>query len=154
MSKKHSFTFNEDGTVTFRISEIGDRSRTTWSGIFRVKGGLSPFDELLAGKDMRSLLGIEAATATDHEINLAFALSNLKYRIIDAPDFWIAKSREGYGGADLDNNIIMLVLEMAINAEVETRKRLRKEARQRLDELEKALDKADSEDPSDEDDEK
>lgn len=153
MAAKSKFFFNEDGTITFRISEIGDRSRVTWSGPFKVKGGLSPYDELAAGKDMRYLLGDNSSSATDHEINIAYSLSQLRYRIVESPEFWFNKSREGFGGADLDSNVILHVLQMSIDAEVEARKRLRKEARKRLEEMEKALDKADAEEPSDEDNE-
>jgi hypothetical protein len=150
---KNKFQINEDGTVTFRISEVGDRSRTTLQGPFRVKGSLSPYDELASGRDMRQLLGAEAVSATDHEVNLAYALSQLRHRIVESPSFWLEASRESFGGAELDHNIILKVLNMAIEAEVTSRKNLRNEAKRRLKDMEASLEKYDKEEEKEDADE-
>jgi hypothetical protein len=142
---KNKFQFNEDGTVTFRIAEVGARSRVTYEGPFRVKSGLSPFDELSASRDMRALLGEHGVQATDHEVNIAYALSQMKYRLIEGPLFWSEKAREGFGGADLDSNVIIAVLTAAVEAEVASNKRLKQEARERLKQMEKALEEHDAE---------
>lgn len=139
MAKKYHFQFNEDGTITFKIAEIGARSRVTYEGPFKVKSGLSPFDELSASRDMRALLGEHGVQALDHEINLAYALAQLRYRVIDAPSFWTEKTRDGYGGADIDSNIIITVLNMAVEAEVQSAKRLKEEAKKRLQQMAAAL---------------
>jgi len=144
MAKKSNYMFNEDGTITFRIAEIGARSRTTYEGVFKVKSGLSPFDELAAGRDMRTLLGDHGVQALDHEVNVAYGLSQLRQRIIDAPDFWTSKTREGFGGADIDANIIIHVLNMSIEAEVQNNKRLKEEAKKRLKQMAAALDEHDA----------
>jgi hypothetical protein len=140
---KNKFQTNEDGTVTFRISEVGDRSRTTYEGLFKVKGSLSPFDELSAGKDMRQLLGEHGAGATDHEINIAYALAQLRHRIVESPSFWTERSRDGFGGADMDGNVILHVLTLAVDGEVEMGKKFRQEAKRRLKEMSEALDRHD-----------
>jgi hypothetical protein len=142
---KNKFQFNADGSVTFRLAEVGARSRTTYEGAFRVKGGLSPYDELSASRDLRALLGEHGVQATDHEVNLAYALSQLRYRILEAPLFWTEKGRDGYGGADIDDNVLITVLNMAGEAEVANNKRLREEAKARLKQLSAALDKHDAE---------
>jgi hypothetical protein len=144
MAAKKNFQFNADGTVTFKIAQVGDRSRTTYEGPFRVKSALSPFDELSAGRDMRALLGEHGVQALDHEANIAYALAQLRYRIVECPLFWTEKSREGYGGAELDSNIILNVLTMAVEAEVADRKRLKEEAKQRLQEMSAALEADDA----------
>jgi hypothetical protein len=140
---KTKFIFNDDGTVAFKLADVGSRSRTTYEGMFRVKGGLSPFDELSAGRDMRALLGEHGVQALDHEANIAYALAQLRYRVIDAPSFWTEKSRDGFGGADLDSNIIIGVLNLAVEAEVETNKRIKAEARARLKDLAAKLEEHD-----------
>jgi hypothetical protein len=150
---KTKFQINEDGTVTFRISEVGDRSRTTLQGPFKVKGSLSPYDELAAGRDMRHLLGDNAVSATDHEVNLAYALSQLRHRVVEQPSFWLEASREGFGGADIDHNIILKVIGLAIDAEVHYRKYLRTEAKRRLKDLESSLNKYDEEEQKEDADE-
>lgn len=142
---KHTFQFNEDGTVSFRFAEVGARTRTTYTGPFKVKAGMSPFDELSAGRDMRALLGEHGVQAVDHEINIAYALSQLRYRIVEAPGFWSEKARDGFGGADLDSNVILSILDYAIEAEVQSNKRLKEEAKRRLKDLEKSLEEHDKE---------
>jgi len=148
MAKKPNFMFNEDSTVTFRLAEVGSRSRTTYEGAFRVKTGLSPFDELAAGRDMRSLLGDYGVQALDHEANIAYALSQLRYRIVEAPLFWTEKSREGFGGADLDSNVTLAVLNLAIEAEVQATKRFKEEAKRRLKQMAAALEKHEADEAS------
>ena len=142
---KVKYLFNEDGTVTFRHSDVGSVSRTTYEGVYRVKSSLSPYDELAAGRDFRDLLGARAEMATDHESNIAFALSHLRYRLVEYPSFWREKSRDGYLGADLDANILIAVLDLALNAQFESNRRLKAEAKRRLGQMAKALEEADKE---------
>ncbi len=120
----------EGCTAVFHINEPGDTTRQTYIGIFKVKCILDPIDFMEADKLYRQLLGdIRPEAAHEHTANVAFALSQLKYRIIDPSPFWENK-RLG-GGHLKDNNIIISVLNMAMEAEQKYRDVMKKEAEER-----------------------
>lgn len=107
----------EGNTATWHLSMEGN-IQGTYTGLFRFKCFLSPSEKLAMGRDYRELLGANASLAYKHEDDLAFALAQLKYRVIDSPPFW--SSAEGINGmkGDIpDAEIIMNVLDAAMAAE-------------------------------------
>lgn len=102
----------------------------TYTGTFKFRCFLSPLQKIAAGREQRALLG-ESRTwietpSYEHEAFLAYALTQLKYRIISSPPFWttsgVNKSHEG----DIpDEEIIGKILDAAINAELKYMKELK-----------------------------
>jgi hypothetical protein len=90
----------------------------SYSGTFVFSCYLTPIQQLEAGREYRSLLGSHGPMSSETEANIAFALSQLKYRVISAPPFWNStKQGSGYAGDIPDLNILALILEKAIMAE-------------------------------------
>lgn len=113
--------FNEEGTAEFQVRLVGDVTQQTYLGKFKVISVMDPFQMLSAGKRYRELLGVNPAFASETELNLAFSLAQLEYRIIEAPPFW-------NNGRLKDLNVIMSVFDLAVQAEetyrIEQKKRV------------------------------
>lgn len=108
----------EDGTAKWNIRYNGEINGL-YTGQFVFKCFLNPTEKLAAGRDYRELLGPNAVMALKHEDNLAFSLSQLKYRIISAPPFWSSTiGQSGFAGDLPDEKVIDLVLEAAIASEL------------------------------------
>lgn len=105
----------DGSTATWEIQVDGE-IQGTYMGTFKFKCVLTPLQKIAANREYRELLGPHMTMAPEHESNLAFALTQLKHRIVSAPPFW------GTGGSlsgDLpDTNVIMAVLDAAVAAEL------------------------------------
>ena len=101
----------------FRVDDLGSKTRNTYNGSFRVRCIMDPAKVMAAGRKMRQLLGPYGQSASDHEFNLAFALSQLEQRIITAPPWWDQSKTDVRGDGVADSNIIIGVLDLAIRAE-------------------------------------
>lgn len=106
--------FNEDGTAEFQVRLVGDVTQQTYLGKFKVLSVMDPFQILNAGKRYRDLLGVNPAFASETELNLAFALAQLEFRVVEAPPFW-------NNGRLKDLNVIMSVFDLAIDVEEQYR---------------------------------
>ena len=85
-------------------------------GSFKVKCLTTPMDDIRADRESRELLGNSSPmTASPTAANLTFALSKLKYRIIEMPPFW--ENRELGGSHIEDHEVIYHILDKAIEAE-------------------------------------
>jgi hypothetical protein len=104
----------KDGTAIFEINDIGDDTNQTYLGTFRVKCVLSPLEFISSDKTRRELLGLHQEFAIEHTKNLALALAQLQYRVMESPAFWKNKTIDG---GHVDDNIILLVFERAIEAQ-------------------------------------
>lgn len=109
----------------------------TYVGVFKFRCYLTPLQNIAAGKEQRELLGSNMALATDHESFLAYALTQLKQRIISAPPFWSSTTPNKALEGDLpDENVIEAVLDAAIRSEIkykEDKKRKKEEGIARAD---------------------
>lgn len=124
----------EDCTGVFHIQQNGDTTKQTYLGTFKVKCILNPIDFMEADKLYRQLLGeVHPEAAHAHTASIAFALSQLKYRIIEMPPFW--ENKKLGGGHLKDNNIIIEVLNLAMEAEQKYRDMMVKEAEERQEAL-------------------
>jgi hypothetical protein len=118
---------NNLGTYTFIYQ--GDINGT-YMGQFVFKCFLLPSERLAAGRDRRNLLGEFGILATDLEKEIAFALSELKYRVVSAPPFWNPASIMAGDIADI--GLIFVALNAAMDAQELHRK-------QKIEEKEKTL---------------
>ena len=100
----------------------------TYTGTFEFRAFLDPLRQLEAGRQYRELLGSLGNFADETEVRLAFALTQLKYRILKAPPFWSSTLQEsGIAGNIGDINIVALVLEAANTAETLYRDKMKTE---------------------------
>lgn len=106
----------------------------TYQGAFEFRCYLTPTQILEVGREFRSLLGGLPEHASSKEKNIAFALVELKYRVIKAPPFWNSTLQDsGYAGNIADLNILVLVLEKAMVSESLFQEKMQKERDQLLD---------------------
>ena len=90
----------------------------TCTGTFQFKTYLTPLEEIQAGKELRALLGDLGSQASEKEIDCAFALVQLKYRVIKSPPFWSSTLQDSpYSGNIPDGNIIGMIINKAMRAE-------------------------------------
>lgn len=112
------------------IGELGG----TYTGTFEFRTFLDPLRQLQAGREYRELLGSLAIHAEDRESDLAFALIQLKHRILKAPGFWTSTEQDsGIAGNLGDMNVIAAVLEAALRAEELFKTRVTEERNKLLD---------------------
>ncbi|MDD5650838.1 MAG: hypothetical protein PHF86_10565 [Candidatus Nanoarchaeia archaeon] len=123
---------DDDGIVTFDISVIGDVKKQSYIGTFKSMCFLTPLDTIKADKLYRELLGKDFTLASLDSKNYAFALSQLKYRLVEVPPFWLNKE---IGGGHVDSNVIFTVLDKALEAEKTYKEQILKET----EEIEKKL---------------
>lgn len=137
-------------TATFRLNgDIGSVTRTTYTGVFTVRAVLDPARELAAGRLYRSLLGPQFQQASDHEANMAFALSQLQQRVLTAPPWWDSAPGQDIRGSNiLDTDILLKVLDLCIKSQEEYQNALREETKLIFDDLREkvaVMDKAENE---------
>jgi len=119
----------------------------TYLGSFKFRCFLNPLQQLQAGREYRELLGSNPAFASDTELQLAFAISQLKQRVIKAPPFWTSSAQEaGVVGNIGDLNIIGAVLDAAMLAEEMYKKKIKEERDKILDKAIKAGEELSSKD--------
>jgi hypothetical protein len=130
----------EDGTATYNLRHHGQISGT-YMGVFRFLCSLNPIQYIEADKDYRELLGKNAEFASTHADTVAYALAQLRQRVIDAPSFWNEKGSR-YGGSNLkDHEILEIILEAAVKSEVKYRQELHKKHEEAISKIKAALDK-------------
>jgi hypothetical protein len=101
--------------ASWDINMLGDVSGS-FIGAFKFRCMLTPTQKIAANREMRDLLGPQMLLASEHDQNLAFALTQLKYRVVEAPPFW--RSGGIIAGDLVDSNVIMSVLDAAIASEL------------------------------------
>lgn len=105
----------EGSEAKFEINIIGRFTKETYIGKFKVKCLLSPLEEIEADKIYRELLGNNYHLSDEIIKQKAFALAQLKLRVIDCPPFWV---NDYIGGGHVsDSNVILEVLDKAIEAQ-------------------------------------
>lgn len=134
MSENYRF---EGSIASFDINEIGNRSKNTFMGTFKVKCVISPLDMVKIDRLYRELIGtVNPHMASQSIENIAFALSQMKYRAVEIPDFW--KNNEIDGG-HVDENVLIEVINLAIGAEDEYMKKEDERIKQVQERLTRAI---------------
>lgn len=129
-----------DGNIaTWNINITGD-IQGTYVGIFKFKCYLTPIEQIKANRDYREMIGPNPLGAPEHETFLAYALCQLKYRVISAPPFWISE-QGGIGGNIPDEDVLSAVLSAATDSEVKYRDMLKKRKEEALERARKAAEK-------------
>jgi hypothetical protein len=128
-----------DGSVATWELKIQGEIQGTYIGVFKFRCFLTPTQTLAAGREYRELLGPNPTMATEHESLLAYSLSQLKYRIIEAPPFWTASMTTP--GDVPDENVISAVLDAAIGAEIKYKKQMKSRTLEAIEKAKKAAEK-------------
>ena len=105
-----------DSEAKFDVNIIGERTNNSYLGSFRVKCILSPMEEIKADRMYRELMGQNPHLASEHVSQLAYALSQLNFRVIDSAPFW--QGGEIPGGHIGDRNVILEVFDKSVEAQV------------------------------------
>jgi hypothetical protein len=122
----------EGNIASWNIAATGD-IHGTYVGAFKFKCFLTPTEQIAAGREHRELLGINPTLAAVKEDSLAYALTQLKYRVISAPAFWFSTSEiSGMAGDLPDENIVMKVLDASFDSELKYRAQLIKQKEELL----------------------
>jgi len=105
-------------TATYTIDMNSDLLGLV-TGSFTFRCFLTPTQTLAASREYRQLLGEHPLSASQREDDLAFALTQLKYRITAAPSFWTETLQTGPYAGDLGDDVVILaVLRAAVDAQV------------------------------------
>lgn len=125
----------EGSTAVWEMRMEGEYSGT-YAGTFRFRTFLTPTQKIAANREFREVLGINPLMADKHESMLAFALTQLRHRIISAPPFWNSTLDTSSMAGDIpDENVIQEVLNASFDAENKYRKYL---AEKKLDGIDRA----------------
>jgi hypothetical protein len=125
--------------ATFTVNIIGRHSKSSYMGTFKVKCLLSPLEEIAADKRYRDLLGSNSHLAQERVRQQAFALAQLEQRIIAMPPFWENDTLPG--GHISDDNVLLHVLDEAIEAQNKYIQGKEDELKERQQRLTKAIKK-------------
>jgi len=143
----------EGNTATWNMRLEGDINGV-YAGAFRFKCYLSPLQQIAANREYREILGPNPTFASEHESFLAYALTQLKYRVISSPPFWDSQSPATLAGDIADENIISAVLDAALGSEIKYKSQMKKKKLDAIARAKAATEKAmagDDDDESDED---
>jgi len=129
----------KDDFATFSVNIIGRHSRSSYMGTFTVKCLLSPMEEIAADKRYRDLLGTNSHLATQNVREKAFALAQLEQRVSEMPPFW--ENDHMPGGHIKDDNVILEILDLAVEAQETYIAEKEAELKERQERLTKAIKK-------------
>ena len=128
------------GTASFHVNIEAAASRATYKGMFKVKCILSPLQYIESDSLYRKLLGKDNPQfANEYVSNLCYALSQLKYRIIEAPEWFKGAESELYGSS-IDDNILLHILDLAVKAEDDYRQGTEEKYKEAKENVRKAID--------------
>ena len=115
-----------EGDVAIWPMREEGKIKGTYVGTFKFRCYLTPMQQIAQNREYRELLGNSSPTLADeHTSFMAYALSQLKQRVIEAPPFWSEnKHVSGMDGDIPDEEIVEAVLNAAITAEVNYKKAL------------------------------
>jgi hypothetical protein len=146
----------EGNTATWGMRIEGD-IHGTYAGAFRFRCYLSPLQQIAADRERRELLGNTLVGVDEHVSFLAYALTQLKYRIVTAPPFWTSANPATLAGDIADENVIGAVLDAALGSEIKYKSQLKKKKLEAINRSKAAVEKLmqdPDEDESDDEDEK
>lgn len=130
----------ENNVASWDINLLGDINGT-YVGTFKFRCYLTPTQQIAANREYRELIGPHPTFAPEHESFLAYALTQLKYRILSAPPFW--NSVVGGTPGDIpDENVLTAILDAAVSAETKYRGLLKKRTESAINRSKSILEKA------------
>jgi hypothetical protein len=134
--QERSDIFIEGNTARWEINLEGE-IKGKYVGTFRFKCFLNPLESIAANREYRELIGVSPTMAPEHESFMAYAITQLKYRVIEFPPFW--STGQSFNGDLPDTNILSAVLDAAISAEVKYKKILKEKKENAIKVASKAL---------------
>lgn len=141
MSKERLDIIIEGNTASWEMKVDGE-IQGTYSGTFRFRCFLTPTQQIAANREYRELLGPQMTMAAEHESFLAYALTQLKYRIVTAPPFWSSTLQTSAISGDVpDENVITAVLDAAVAAEIKYKSQLKQRKLDAIEQARKAAEK-------------
>jgi hypothetical protein len=139
----------ENNKAIYHLDQVGDVGGS-YKGVFEFRCFLNPIQYIAADREYRDLMGKNQALADPHADSLAYALTQLKYRIIKAPPFWYSDDSAIPGGSIPDRDIISLLLSAATEAEIKFRRSLLDKQEESVNKLKAIIDKKKAEVVADE----
>jgi hypothetical protein len=128
------------GTAEFFVNLEAAADKSTYKGHFKVKCVLSPLDYIQSDATYRELLGKTNPQLADAYVSqLAYALSQLKYRIISNPS-WFDNDVNGIKGSGVDDKILLFILDKTIEAEEQYRKGVEEKYEKAKNDVKEAID--------------
>lgn len=115
----------EGSTATWNLRLDGP-IKGTYVGAFRFKCFLHPLQKIASSREFREIMGPTPSFANEEESFLAYALTQLKYRIVNAPPFWKSENPAAMDGDIADENIIAAVLDAALVSELKYKTQIKK----------------------------
>jgi len=146
MAQKFIFEGSTAIVLVKVLDQVRDEER---AGIFKFRCLLTPMDKIDIDVLNRELIGPRPFEADKNAARLAWSLAQLRYRVSEAPDWWKRDVSDKSGvestvwGSHCDENIIVEVLNMAVDAEETYLERLRREAANARDKLAQRYDDGD-----------
>ena len=129
-----------ESTATFFVKMESSSSKETFTGKFKVKCIISPLEYIYSDNLYRELIGKHNPHLVSDYVNqLCFALSQLKYRVIESPS-WYKNESGGVDGGNVDDSILLYVYEKSAEAEQEYRKKIEERYENAKEEVKKAVD--------------
>ena len=141
---KNQISIDSKGLASWDINMTG-LIGGTYQGTFVFKTILTPLQEIEVDRDYRELLGKNAEFATTHADNLAYTLSQLRYRVVKAPPFFNDGITRFPGGQIPDREVLSKILDAAIAAEMKYRDELKKKHTASIQKLVKVLEEKERE---------
>ena len=109
----------EGSTAQAMITTLDSKTDKELKGIFRFRCLVTSMDIIDIDAFYRELIGVRAPEADQMADKLAFALAHLRFRVLEAPEWWRidTEKRHQIPGSHCDKNVIVEVLNSALNAE-------------------------------------
>lgn len=127
------------GTATFFVDMEASGSRATHKGQFKVRCILSPIEFINSDSLYRELLGkTNPEYATEYVSSLCYALSQLRYRIMECPAWF--KNETRIDGSHVDDAILLSILNSAVECESDYRKQIEEKYSKAKGEVVSAID--------------
>jgi len=123
--KDTTLEINSDGMAKFSVNMVGGKTMQTYLGNFKAKCLLNANEYIRANREFMDLIGDSKNLGDPEEI--AFALVQLKYRLVDVPPFWQSQNSPYDGGEIKDYNIITSVFNICMDAEREYEKMMQED---------------------------
>jgi hypothetical protein len=139
LSQQFIFDGSTASVLVTVLDEVHDKE---YKGIFKFACLLQAMDLVDIDALYRELIGPRPQDADRAADRIAFSLAHLRYRVLDAPEWWKAdpRGRTLVPGGHCDRNVVVEVFNIAVQAEERYRSRLKKEVTDAKRKLEQRLD--------------
>lgn len=129
------------GTASFFVNIETNSDKRSLGGLVKVKCILSPLEYINSDALYRELLGkINPQLASEYVNQLAYAISQLKYRVIQAPEWFYSDNSLIREGSHLDDNVLFYLLDKSVEAEQKFREGIEEKYNKAREDVRKSVD--------------